>query len=70
MNKPIFNEVGPVTFVKCHVYSKIEKKEKVLMAKRDSIEKHASERKVSNGKWFMHPKCGHAKMKLLMLNYR
>jgi hypothetical protein len=41
-----------------------------LMAKRDSIEKHASERKVSNGKWFMHPKCGHAKMKLLMLNYR
>jgi len=50
MNKPISNEIGLVTFVKCHVYSKIEKKEKVLMAKRDSIEKHASKRKVSNGK--------------------
>jgi hypothetical protein len=33
MNKPIFNEVGLVTFVKCHVYFKIEKKEKVLVAK-------------------------------------
>jgi hypothetical protein len=33
MGKPIFNEVGLVTYVKCHVCSKIEKKDKVLVAK-------------------------------------
>ncbi len=59
--KPIFNEVGLVTSMKCHVCSKIENKDKVLVAKWDSIEKHASKRKVSNGKWFMDPNCGHAK---------
>jgi len=59
--KPIFNEVGLVNFMKCHVCSKIEKKDKVLVAKWDSIEKHAGKRKAINGKWFMDPKCGHAK---------
>jgi hypothetical protein len=34
----IFNEARLVTFVKCHVCSKIEKKNKVLVAKWDSIE--------------------------------
>jgi hypothetical protein len=57
--KPIFNEVGLVTFMKCHVCFKIENK--VLVAKWDSIKKHASKRKVSNGKWFMDPNCEHAK---------
>jgi hypothetical protein len=47
--------------MKCHVCSKIEKKDKVLVVKWDSIEKHASKREVSNGKWFMDPNCGHAK---------
>jgi hypothetical protein len=31
------------------------------VAKWDSIEKHAGKRKAINGKWFMDPKCGHAK---------
>jgi hypothetical protein len=31
--KPIFNEVGLVTFLKCPLCSKIEKKNKVLVAK-------------------------------------
>lgn len=61
MSKPIFIEVGLVTFVKCHVYSKIGKEEKGLVAKWDSIEKHASKRRVSNGEWFVHLKCKHAK---------
>jgi hypothetical protein len=34
--EPILN--GLITFVKCHVYFKIEKKNKVLVAKWDSIE--------------------------------
>jgi hypothetical protein len=62
--KPIFNEVGLVTSMECHGCFKIEKKDKVLVAKWDSIEKHASKRKVSNGKWFMDLKCGHAKNEL------
>jgi hypothetical protein len=37
--EPIFNEVGSVTFLKCHVCSKIEMKNKVLVAKWDSIER-------------------------------
>ncbi len=59
--EPIFNEVGMVAFVKCCVCSKIENKNKVLVAKWDSIEKHVRKRKTPNGKWFMDPKCGHAK---------
>ncbi len=31
------------------------------MVKWDSIEKHTIEKKAPNGKWFMDPKCGHAK---------
>jgi hypothetical protein len=48
--KPIFNEVGVVSIVKCHVSTKIERKEKNLVTKWDYIEKHASKRKGSNGK--------------------
>jgi hypothetical protein len=63
--EPIFNEVGLITFVKCRVCSIIEKKYKVLVAKWDSIEKDASRRKVHDGKWFMDPKCGHAKNEIV-----
>ncbi len=66
--EPIFNEVGMVTFMKCHVCSKIEKKNKVLVAKWDSIEKRARKRKTANGKWFMGPKCGHANHTTTMKN--
>ncbi len=59
--EPIFNEVGLVTSMKCHVYSKIEKKDKVVVVKWDSIEKHVSKKKAFDGKWFMDPKYGHAK---------
>jgi hypothetical protein len=59
--EPIFNEARLVTSMKCHVYSQIEKKDKVLVVKWDSIEKHARKKKVHDGKWFMDPKCGHAK---------
>ncbi len=31
------------------------------MFKWDSIEKHAKKRKNLDGKWYMDPKCGHAK---------
>jgi hypothetical protein len=31
--KPIFNEVGLVYVMKCHVCTKIERKEKILVAK-------------------------------------
>jgi hypothetical protein len=31
--EPILNDVGLVTFVKCWVHTKFERKEKVLMAK-------------------------------------
>jgi hypothetical protein len=46
----------------------LKKKDKVLVVKWDSIDKHASKKKTFNGKWSMDPKCGHAKMKLFMLN--
>ncbi len=35
------------------------------MAKWDSIDKHASKRKASNGKWFLDLKCGHAKNEIV-----
>ncbi len=63
--KPIFNEARLVTSTKCHVCSKIEKKDKVLMVKWDSIEKHASKTKALDGKWFMDPKRGHAKNEIV-----
>jgi len=59
--KPIFNEIRLVISMKCHVCFKVENKDKLLVAKWDSIEKHEGKRKVFNGKWFMDPKCGHAK---------
>jgi len=59
--EPIFNEIGLVIFMKCYVCSKIENRDKVLVAKWDSIEKHVVKRKACGGKWFMDPKCGHAK---------
>ncbi len=59
--EPIFNETGLVTSMKCCICYKIEKKDKVLVAKWDSINKHVGKRKAFNGKWFMDPKCGHAK---------
>jgi len=65
--KPIFNEVGMVTFVKCHVCFKIEKKDKVLVVKWDSIEKHAIKGKFS-GLWIQN--VGMQKMKLLSFNYQ
>jgi hypothetical protein len=67
--KVICNEIELVISMKCHVCSKIEKDE-VLVLKWDSIEKHAGKRKVPNGKWFMDPKVGMQKMKLLMLSYQ
>jgi hypothetical protein len=35
------------------------------VAKWDSIEKDASRRKAHDGKWFMDPKCGHAKNEIV-----
>ncbi len=40
--EPIFNEAKLVTFFKCCICSQIEKKDKVLVAKWNSIDKHAS----------------------------
>jgi len=40
-------------------------KNKVSVAKWDSIDKHASKRKVPDGKWFLDPKCGHAKNQIV-----
>ncbi len=59
--KPNFNEVGQFTFVKCHVCSKIEKKDKVLVAKCNFIKKYVNKRKNINCKWFMDPNFGLAK---------
>jgi hypothetical protein len=67
--KPIFNEVGLVTSMKCRVYSKIEKKDKVLVVKWDSIEKLASKNKAPDGKWLWIQNVGMQKMKLLMHSY-
>ncbi len=59
--KPISNEVGLVYVVRCHVCTKIEKKEKILVAKCDSIEKHVGKMKDSSGNWIMDLKCIHIK---------
>jgi hypothetical protein len=63
--EPIFNETRLVPSIKCCVCSKIEKKDNVLVVKWDSIEKHLSKSKVLDGKWFMNPKCGHAKKEIV-----
>jgi hypothetical protein len=41
------------------------KKKTCLVVKWDSIEKHISKIKVLDGKWFMDPKCGHAKNEIV-----
>jgi hypothetical protein len=64
-----FNEVGLITFVKCHVCSKIEKKDKVLVAKCDFIKKYVNKRKKFNGKWSMDPKFGLAKNKTIDVQF-
>ncbi len=57
-----FNEVGVVSIVRSdNVYTKIEKKEEIFVAKWDFIEKHVGKRKGSNGKWIMDPKGMHVK---------
>jgi hypothetical protein len=48
--KLIFNETRLVPFMKCCVCSKIEKRDKVLVAKWDSIEKHVGKKKAPSGK--------------------
>jgi hypothetical protein len=44
--EPIFYEVGVNSSARCRVCTKIERKEKKLVAKWDSIEKHVSKKKV------------------------
>jgi len=57
--KPIFNEVGLVSIVRCH---ELKGKKKKLVAKWDFIEKHASNLEEGfDGKWIMDPKCMHVK---------
>jgi hypothetical protein len=60
--EPIFNEVHVVSIMKCCVCTKIKRKEKIMVTKWDFIEKHASKRKGSVGKWIMDPKCMHVKI--------
>jgi hypothetical protein len=59
--KPIFNEVGVVFTMICHVCMRIERKEKNLVTKWDFIDKYVCKRKGSYGKWIMDPKCVHVK---------
>ncbi len=61
MNIAHFNEVGVVFVMKCCFYTKIKRKEKIMVAKCDFIEEHASKKKGSNGKLIMDPKCMHVK---------
>jgi hypothetical protein len=63
--EPIFNEVGLVSILKCHVYTKIKRKGRKLVVKWDSINKHARKKKGCDGKWIMDPKCMHVKNKIL-----
>jgi hypothetical protein len=63
--EPIFNKARLVTYVKCQICFQIDKKDKVLVSKWDSIEKHVSKKKTPNGKWFMDPKCKHLKNEIV-----
>jgi len=63
--EPIFNEIRLVPSIKCCVCSRIEKKYNVLVVKWDSIEKYLNKSKFFDGKWFMDPKCGHAKNEIV-----
>ncbi len=51
--KPIFNEVGLVSTMKCCVCTIIERKEKKLVVKWDFIEKHTRTRTGFDGNWTM-----------------
>jgi hypothetical protein len=44
--EPIFYEIGVISRLRCCVYIRFERKEKIIVAKWDSIEKHASKKKV------------------------
>jgi hypothetical protein len=46
MGKAHFYEVGVIFEARCHVCTRIESKEKKLVTKWDSIEKHASKKRV------------------------
>ncbi len=59
--EPIYNEVDLVSTMKYCVCTIIERKEKKLVIKWESIEKHASKNKGFNGKWIMDLKCMHVK---------
>jgi hypothetical protein len=67
--KPIFNAVGLVNAMKCHVCTKIKRKENKLIAKWDFVEKHVGKKKVLmiNGPWIQNV-CT-LKMKSLMFNF-
>jgi hypothetical protein len=52
----IFNEVG----LRCHVCTRIERKQKKIVVKLDFIDKHPNKKKGSD-KWIMDPKCMHIK---------
>ncbi len=54
--EPIFNEVG----LRCHVCTKIERKEKILVVRLDFIDKHPNKKKGFD-KWIMDPKSMHVK---------
>jgi hypothetical protein len=63
--EPILNKARLVTSIKCHICYQIEKKDKVLVAKWDFIDKHVSKKKALDGKWFMDPKCRHLKNEIV-----
>lgn len=67
--EPIFNDVGLVSIVRCCVCTIIKRKGKKLVVTWDSIEKHASKMKGSDGKWIMDPNGCMLKMRSLMLSF-
>ncbi len=62
--KIIFNDVGILTIVKCIVCSKMSKKEKLLVPKWYSLEKHVTKKKTKDGQAVMDAKCTYAKYEL------
>ncbi len=61
MGRAHFNEVGLVSTMRFRVYTKIERKDKNWVVKRNFIIKHPSKKKGYDGKWIMDPKCMHVK---------
>jgi hypothetical protein len=59
--EPIYSEIGLIFAMRYCFCTIIERKEKKLVIKWESIEKHASKNKGCNGKWIMDPKCMHIK---------